>query len=37
MAAYEVARKAAVSFFEADSYAAVEGGIAYGTMNDLLA
>ncbi|MEV3938055.1 isocitrate lyase/phosphoenolpyruvate mutase family protein [Glycomyces sp. NPDC049804] len=37
MAAYEVARKAAVGFFEADSYTAVEDGVPYGTMNDLLA
>lgn len=34
MAAYEVARKGAVGFFEGDSYAPVENGIAYATMND---
>lgn len=36
-AAYELARKAAIGFLEADSYEAIEGGIAYGTMNTLLA
>jgi 2-methylisocitrate lyase-like PEP mutase family enzyme len=35
-AAYELARRAAVGLFEEDSYDAVAGGIAYGTMNGLL-
>lgn len=35
-AAYELARKAAVGFLEADAYDAMAGGIGYGTMNDLL-
>lgn len=36
-AAYELARKAAIGFLKADSYEAIEEGIGYGAMNDLLA
>jgi 2-methylisocitrate lyase-like PEP mutase family enzyme len=36
-AAYGLVRQAAVGLFEGDSYDAVVGGIAYGTMNGLLA
>ncbi|GAA2139121.1 isocitrate lyase/PEP mutase family protein [Glycomyces algeriensis] len=36
-AAYELARKATVGFLEADSYDAIADGIAYGTLNELLA
>lgn len=36
-AAYELARKAAVGFLEADSYDAITDGVDYGVMNNLLA
>ncbi|MFG3342865.1 isocitrate lyase/phosphoenolpyruvate mutase family protein [Glycomyces sp. NPDC048151] len=36
-AAYELARKAAIGLLQEDSYDPIAGGIAYGTMNGLLA